>query len=166
MLCWWFYIKRNSVKDKDNLAPHNVWSGGDYSHDFTGFTLMGQDDNNFTELDNTHPTNGEYNIKLTRINESPYYYNIQYVYTVNSEDYGKTATLTADITSNLNNSAVLMIRSSGKQTTTTIPVNSQSTFSVSYAITEDNAKLECLIPTFPGNTTGSVYIDNIHLNIQ
>ena len=127
---------------------------------------MGQDDNNFTELDNTHPTNGEYNIKLTRINESPYYYNIQYVYTVNSEDYGKTATLTADITSNLNNSAVLMIRSSGKQTTTHIPVNSQSTFSVSYAITEDNAKLECLIPTFPGNTTGSVYIDNIHLNIQ
>lgn len=116
-------------------------------------------------MDTTHPTNGSYNIKLTRLESGRYYYNLIYRYELSQEDYGKTATLTVDITNNLNNAALLMMGGSSKSYIT-IPKNSQGTFSVSYIIPSDLTKLECLIPTFSGITVGVVFVDNICLNIQ
>lgn len=90
---------------------------------------------------------------------------IQYHHPISSEDYGKTAILTADITSNLSNNASIQLGGSSKNIIT-IPRNAQGTFSVSYTIPQNMDKLECLIPTFAGRITGTIYVDNIQLNIQ
>ena len=164
MLHGWLAAK-NSVKDKDNNVPHNVWLCGDYSHDLNGFIPPVITDIHFTELDNTHPTNGKYNIKLTRLEPETYYYNLQYHHTITSEYYGKTATLTVDVTSNLSGASSIQLGGSSKNYTA-IPKGCHGTFSVSYTIPPDMTKLECLIPTFSGPTTGTIYIDNIILKIQ
>ena len=85
---------------------------------------------------------------------------------MSSNDYGKTATITADIINNVNGSCGIMMGASSNKNSTTISINSQGTFSVSYIIQSDDTQLECLIPTFSGVLTGLIYVDNIKFNIQ
>ena len=73
MLYWWYYIKRNSVKDKLNLYSYNVWSGGEYDNTLTEIVFhTGQD----VTITDEYSTNGNKSFKIVKINNEPSYFAI------------------------------------------------------------------------------------------
>lgn len=150
-----------SVKDKANKVPHNIWSCGDYMGNLNGFIYPTPDNTNtFIKLSNIHNTIGEYSILLKRISSSQYWLSLRYDYTPTSQDIGKTAVFSADVTTVNVASTSFKIGSSEIR----IPANSEGNFIASTTISDTNP-LQLFIG-FSSSYVGEVYIDNIRLNIQ
>lgn len=79
------------MKDKNNLAPINVWSGGDYLNTREGYIRAG---NNILTVSNEYSINGETSIKSTRIGDTGTYFDICHLTDLNE---GDTITISASI---------------------------------------------------------------------
>jgi len=53
--------KKKSIKDKSNILPHNLWSGGDYSSNINWTDLVNEE----ITLSSEWKCNGEYCLKFT-----------------------------------------------------------------------------------------------------
>lgn len=89
---------------------------------------------------------------------------IDYIYPVKTEDYGKTATFTTDITNNFNGNAAIALNQ-GTLTVTFIPPNTPGNYTVTTNIPENTTSLTCRISA-GGTLIGELFADNLQLNIQ
>lgn len=79
------------MKDTNNIAPINVWSGGDYLNTREGY-LRGE--NNILTVSNEYSINGEASIKSTRIGDIGTYFDS---YRFSELNEGDTITISAYI---------------------------------------------------------------------
>ena len=57
------YQIQYSIKDNENLATHNIWSGGDYLNNTTGLWVI----NGVSEASSEYQYNGDKSFKMTTI---------------------------------------------------------------------------------------------------
>ena len=142
--------------------PHNVWTCGDYTKNLNGFTVNPDNQNLFINLDNTFVVNGDNNILIHRLTQQAYYALAYYKYTLNPEDYGKTFIFTANVKNNLNGSCSIQI-SGDSLKYSSIPKDSEGVFSITYSNVTSNSIN--VVVAFAGANTGTVFFDNLVLNV-
>ena len=75
----------NSIKDKENLANHNVWSCGGYLNNLNGFQVVGDTEGTISTKENE--------ITITRTTTNNTYLILRFNLPISSEDIGKTIRL-------------------------------------------------------------------------
>lgn len=148
---------RMFVKDKNNRASYNLWSGGDYSHNTNGASLHVVTG----EVINDMSTNGDCCIHIVKPAESSNAY-LYVTPTLTEADIGKTLTFTADIYTP-NNSVAIKVKSESFSGTT-VPANTEfETVSASKTITT-TTDVHGYINLDQDND--DCYIDNVKITIQ
>lgn len=151
------------IKDSENIAPFNVWSCGDYSHDLTNFQINPDNTNTFITLTNNYSSNGDYGIKLTRLEPSSSYLILHYDWIVTEEDYNRIITFTGDFINNLTGTASLQLFTD-RLSYVAIPVNQNNqTVSITVEIPSNTDEVQCVV-AFHGDYTGDLFIDNLRIN--
>lgn len=150
--------KIKTVKDKNNLADYNFWSGGDYLKNTNNISV----DNGTIELSSYH-SNGECSFKLIRTSSDGNCIFRVTPITLTNEDIGKIVNFSCDIYSPNNNASIQIYNNSYK--TAQVPVNDNFyTYSISHIITITNGKYSIFLTN---NELGAYcYIDNISIIIQ
>lgn len=143
-----------SIKDKDNLADHNSWSGTDYLRRTAQFisspTIT-------RESNSTFSSNGDYSLKITS-SASTYQSTLLTEANVNA---GETYDATIDILTNTNNVELRCFEDDSHHNTINISAsNNVQTVSISRTMNQNGTFQLFYIIRQPG----TVYIDNVRVN--
>ena len=142
---------------------HNVWTCGDYTKNLNGFTVNPDNQNLFITLDNTFAINGDTNILMNRANSQTFYAQKYHTHVLDSSEYGKTFTFSANVKNRLSGNAYIQI-ACDNLVAATIPKDSEGVFEVTFSnMISDTFRVAIV---FPGAITGNLFIDNFVLEIQ
>lgn len=148
----------NCVKDKDNLASHNFWSGGDYLKNTNGILSL----RSTLEL-STISSHNQYSIKVIRPTTSTGTSGIQIKPVLAEQDIGKEITVSCDIYTP-NNSVSIQIYSNN-YVTINIPVNDKFyTYQATHKISITNTIIAIFMNV--KEEEQYYYIDNVNVSIK
>lgn len=150
------------IKDSENLLPFNTWTCGDYTNDLTNFTINNLP-NTTLSLSKDYSTNGEYGLKIHRSATETPYTQLKTTYTIHSDDYGKTATITMDVKNQLDGNCSLLLNM-GSNKYVNIPPGTNN-YTISSEIPSGISSFDLGL-TFAGARTGTLYADNWILTIK
>lgn len=156
------------IKDTDNLLTFNQWSCGDYNKNLTGFT---RNMNNPLGITTECSVNGDRCIKMTKTASSSGTNTVACSYDITSDDWGKTATVTASAFKNINKDAAITLLAYTPNSTQLeyLYISTTRDFAshlISHTIPDDTTKLEIKLSMVPNKETTYLFVDNLKLTIQ
>ena len=151
-----------SVKDKENLASHNIWSGGEYNKNSQSDIHLS---NATVIISDEHSTNGEYSYKVTPSSETGYF---NVYYDVLNNITGKTAILTLDYSSESSTTHINIIQfNSHNAELSRVHLQPPSTDEFNpITMTASNLNQDCVILCIRVSFSTIIFLDNISLKIQ
>ena len=153
------------VKDKDNLASYNQWSGGQYLNNTTGFEIrMG----GILSVSNEYPTIGTTSIKASPDNNNKC--SVDTVHVISASDIGKKIIFYFDLysTNTIILSVYYRLTSNTGQGVVTSTISAPGNMVNHMILTLDEILENTYSVSFraSSNKQQPIYIDNIHINIQ